>query len=278
MKERIVAKPPTDPKYNLHIQVPKGRRHTLKFTTTAEGNHETLLCSSDATEIMRGEFETTLFCGSEFYGTLRRNKMKDDYIIEDVVIYKGYNVAQLCYGEKLAIIYEFLTENKLEKLACSVPKMAIVNSDSDENAKYEVYSNLYTSLESPVDFVYNVKSQVDSSRVNQSRSDSSHNVNSDGYRIFVAIADYRQDVYKLYNMEPVESEFVDYAYIPDYTTSVLMNKYFRKIKENENLDCIEESDDDEDDGESNLIPGAVYQVKCKLHHRFKKWVPVEVIH
>ena len=35
-------------------------------------------------------------------------------------------------------------------------------------------------------------------------------------------------------------------YIPDYKTSVMLNKIFRKIRENDNLDYIEESDDEDD--------------------------------
>ena len=36
------------------------------------------------------------------------------------------------------------------------------------------------------------------------------------------------------------------ACIPDFTTSVKMNKLFRNIKENKNLDALEESDDEEE--------------------------------
>ena len=37
--------------------------------------------------------------------------------------------------------------------------------------------------------------------------------------------------------------------IPDYKTSVFMNDLFRTIKENKNLDLLEESDDEEDDND-----------------------------
>ena len=37
-----------------------------------------------------------------------------------------------------------------------------------------------------------------------------------------------------------------FTYIPDYKTSIFMNKLFRTIKENDNLDALEESDDEEE--------------------------------
>ena len=45
----------------------------------------------------------------------------------------------------------------------------------------------------------------------------------------------------LYNNK---EEYVDVALIPDFNTSVMMNKLFRNIKENSNLDALEESDDE----------------------------------
>jgi len=61
-----------------------------------------------------------------------------------------------------------------------------------------------------------------------------------------------------------------------------MNSLFRNIKENSNLDFIEESDDEEDfeniavdkyvDLEKTLI------MECIFHPKFKKWVPQRVLH
>ena len=48
-----------------------------------------------------------------------------------------------------------------------------------------------------------------------------------------------------------DSIYQGIAAIPDYKTSVLLNKVFRNIKENDNLDALEESDN-EDEFEKNL--------------------------
>ena len=65
--------------------------------------------------------------------------------------------------------------------------------------------------------------------------------------IFAVKADIQNDVYYLYtrNKENLYEKY-NIAAIPNYKTSVMMNNIFRKIKENINLDALEESDDEEE--------------------------------
>ena len=71
------------------------------------------------------------------------------------------------------------------------------------------------------------------------------------------------------------------AYIPDYKTSVLMNQLFRKIKENVNLDALEESDSEEEFENDKIDKFVQLNVQknmlCELHPKFKKWIPIKVI-
>ncbi len=60
----------------------------------------------------------------------------------------------------------------------------------------------------------------------------------------------------------------------------MMNKLFRNIKENENLDTLEESDDEEE-FENNNLDKFVYLEKsypllCKYNYKFKKWYPISL--
>ena len=60
-----------------------------------------------------------------------------------------------------------------------------------------------------------------------------------------------------------------------------MNRLFRNIRENENLDAIEESDDEDDfqnvredkyvDLEKTLL------IECQFHPKFRRWVPLRVV-
>ena len=59
-----------------------------------------------------------------------------------------------------------------------------------------------------------------------------------------------------------------------------MNKLFRNIKENQNLDALEESDD-EDEFENNKLDKYVYldrsiNMNCHFNYKFKKWMPVSI--
>jgi hypothetical protein len=93
--------------------------------------------------------------------------------------------------------------------------------------------------------------------------------------------DIQNDIYHLYCCnEKGEQIYHDVAYIPDYNTSLLMNRLFRKIKENENLDALEESDDEEEfenEKEDRFVYlDREYTMVCHYHYKFKKWVPLRI--
>ena len=72
-------------------------------------------------------------------------------------------------------------------------------------------------------------------------------------------------------------EVYDLALIDSYKTSLFMNKLFRKIKENANLDLLEESDDEEEFENVNIDRFVYldkhYLIECVYNNKFKKWVP-----
>jgi hypothetical protein len=98
------------------------------------------------------------------------------------------------------------------------------------------------------------------------------------YAMFLIKAQIGADIYNLY----IEDAYTPYgiAAITNYKTSVMMNKCFRKIKENDNLDLLEESDDEEDfenincDKYVDLFKSEI--VKCVYIPKFKKWKPVAI--
>ncbi len=99
--------------------------------------------------------------------------------------------------------------------------------------------------------------------------------------IFLITPDIKSDIYNLFVTKDGKTEFYDYAFIPDYDTSVNMNRLFRNIKENENLDTLEESDD-EGDFEDDRMDKYVYldrsyKMNCQFNYKFKKWVPVSIV-
>jgi hypothetical protein len=97
--------------------------------------------------------------------------------------------------------------------------------------------------------------------------------------LFWVMADIDYDVYYLYIRPDV---LFQYAFIPTYKTSILMNSLFRNIPENACLDKIEESEDEEDfeniqetkyvDLEKKLL------MECHFDPKFRRWIPLRPIY
>ena len=96
--------------------------------------------------------------------------------------------------------------------------------------------------------------------------------------IFRVKPDLQNDIYHLYCIENKILTYYDIAFIPDYITSVMMNKLFRNIKENQNLDALEESDDEDefqDERPDRFVDlTKEFNMKCKFNYKFKKWYPI----
>ena len=108
--------------------------------------------------------------------------------------------------------------------------------------------------------------------------------------IFYVKADIQDDTYYHYAEKNEEQQQYDnnqnkeekeVLYIPDFKTSVMMNKLFRTIKENDNLDYLEESDDEEEfeniSSDKYVDTNKVVKIKCVYYSKFKKWKPIEVV-
>ena len=98
---------------------------------------------------------------------------------------------------------------------------------------------------------------------------------------FQVMADIQYDIYHLYAFgKNNTSVYYGIAGIPTIKTSVYMNNLFRNIKENKNIDYIEESDDEDDfeniDHTKYVDLNKKITMECVFHNKFKKWVPVHV--
>jgi len=97
---------------------------------------------------------------------------------------------------------------------------------------------------------------------------------------YYVMADIMSDIYKLYT-DTDKKICIGIALISNYSLSVYMNSIFRNIKENTNLDFLEESDD-EDYFENNdpikyVNLTKCVKMECIFNEKFKKWVPNIII-
>ena len=100
--------------------------------------------------------------------------------------------------------------------------------------------------------------------------------------VFLVRADIQFDIYRLFAYGGNKAEvYYGVACIPNYKTSVMMNRLFRRIPENECLDAAEESESEEDF--ENVEPDKYVDLAKELlmefrfHSKWKKWVPVRVV-
>ena len=95
-------------------------------------------------------------------------------------------------------------------------------------------------------------------------------------RTFVIKPDVQNDIYYVLhgNDDPITDNTM-IAHIPNYKVSVMMNSIFRNIKENRNLDALEESDDEDEPDTYVLDANKCVRMTCIFNHRFKRWQPCE---
>ena len=100
---------------------------------------------------------------------------------------------------------------------------------------------------------------------------------------FIVRPNIQNDIYELFVMpsrgrEPV---FHNFAHIPSYKTSVMMNRLFRNIAENQSLDALEESEDEIEfentEPDKYVSLHKEYIMMCRFHKRFCRWVPFQVV-
>jgi len=116
---------------------------------------------------------------------------------------------------------------------------------------------------------------------NKNQFENSKNIKQHQNYVFLVKCNPEFDSYSLFGLNnKKQPHYFAKANIPDYKTSVMMNKIFRKIKENENLDLLEESDDEdefENIDENKYVDLEKSQLMyCSYLHKFKMWKPLSI--
>lgn len=213
--------------------------------------------------------------GTIFYGTIFYTNINKCFAIENIMFYCGNNITCTPWGEKWCIIESALSNNLQQfcdpKIILGIP---ILSCDVDDfkqkiaNSLYGIYKIEYRKF-NDINKSICTKVNIINENINTQLSQN----------VFLVKPTLQDDIYELYDTDK-NNDFVDIAHIPDYKTSVMMNSLFRTIKENNNLDALEESDNEEDFQNINddkfVSLETSYKMICVFNHKFKKWQPVEV--
>lgn len=286
--------------YDICRLIPSGRKCLLWFKMN-KGRPSAYIIYVDPRKKQLQEVENanitfskylTNNIGTLLYGTLTKQNEKSFFVMEDIKYFKGKNLQKTELLNKLEEFNELFSyyigvvdnfnynpENKktlnnktlnkktTNRLVCSITQMFSMETYNEEvisniNNYYQIFSIQYIKSNK----IY-VKRYNNKKRTQQ----------------FIIKPKVQNDIYDVYKKNQVTGniEYIDIAFIPDYKTSVMMNNYYRNIKENKCLDYLEESDDEEE-FENISETKYVYMdreclFECSFNKKFKKWVPIRYI-
>jgi len=269
----------------MYFLIPKGKKHLVWFTyfqdkkvcIFVEINPGTQKSISDM-YIVPQSFEKKMVLGTILFGTLFSMNDKFFFSTENIHYYRGKNIEHNNELFKLNLL-KHIFDNELKQTIITRSGICIglpIIESSFENAincakqlPYEIYSIQQRNFN-------------DNKHLYNSTLYKPSTVNEEENRIFVVKADIQNDVYHLHvKNKQNHLERYDVAAIPDYKTSVMMNKIFRKIKENANLDALEESDDDEefeDIREDRFVfLDKSVTMECCFQKKTNTYVPVQIV-
>jgi hypothetical protein len=264
---------------NVFVVIPKGKKALVWFTYWKGQNVCFVLTLNERGNICNVEnypvcFHSDLSLSTLLYGTLFdvNHFTCQNFTCENVYYYKGFSTGHYNYRNKLGIFKELFTyfikqvAYTTSFLIIGLPVMKMdfqeaINAAND--LPYHTYGIQMYYLHKPntSEGIYVIKQSTQ----------------HEAY--FNVKAMPNNDIYNLYCYNQDAKEY-GVAMIPSYKSSVMMNSLFRTIKENANLDLLEESDDEEEfqnNNENKFVDlNKCYSMKCVYLKRFRKWQPIEV--
>ena len=261
-------------------------------------------------KIINSCFSSSLCYGTLLFGTLFYHMNNPFFSIEDIYFYKSKDLTNYKFSYKFNVIVSMF-KSEIRQLSYNNSFVVfglpvVFNSDKDFSssilkATYKVNSVKYikhnehfvldfeTFIKEPIaneakctqeKRVYTEERNNNRSVNKQSANKQSANkqsTNKQPGNTFICKPDIQNDIYHLYSLT---NEYIGVAAIPDYKTSKMMNALFRTIKENDDLDALEESDDEEEFENCNsdkfVYLDRAFKMLCNYNYKFKKWVPIKI--
>lgn len=268
--------------FDVLVAIPEGIKCFIWFTHENNLNvcYTMELIENQITKLKREYacFNSELVFGTIMFGTKFKHNNTIFITIENIYYYKGSSVYNLKYKNKLKLLKNiFLKDIKQTSynnlfVIFGVPiiKTSYVDMMKEIDVlpykiKYLQYQHFEnTNINDIILTLYKKKYYIENVKINKKF-------------IFMVKPDLQYDIYHLY----IENnEYYDFAYIPDFKTSVMMNTIFRNIKENRNLDLLEESDNEDEFEDENVDKyvylNKQYNMECIYNEKFKKWAPIKI--
>jgi hypothetical protein len=286
--------------YDVCLAIPTGKKSFLWITET----NECYLVDKTGVYYTKTAIKTEGLCGTVFYGTV----LPQYFVLEDLYYYCGTTTATKNFKERLTLMLSALQtgfiyeETGMPEMFIVLPVMAAADNNSlykalywDALCKKTAYaahhiqyraSTLqlpYLNQTTPMEVV-ELPTAVDYYvHYTPCEKLSLKSMAALKEAVFFVQADIQDDVYHLfaYNGKARDKKtYVDIAFIATLKDSIFMNKLFRKIRENDNVELGETSDDE--DVFQDVRPDKyvdtkkTLKIKCKYLQKWRKWAPVAV--
>jgi hypothetical protein len=177
--------------------------------------------------------------------------------------------------------YNYYYKNKLILFSKILP--LIYNSNSfyiklpiileDINSLYKTIYNLNYNI-------FSISGYSETKYLGNYILNNNNNNNNKLLATFKITANISNDIYNLFILNNNKEIFYDLALIDTYKSSIFMNNLFRNIKENKNLDTLEESDSEEEfeniQNNKYVYLEKTYNIECLYNYKFKKWIPQKI--
>ena len=265
---------------DIYLLIPKGRKCFLWFKMYKNKPSCFLMTLNLRTKKItniqskKANFDSILCAGKGtiLYGTTFFVKENNCFNIENIFYFKGHNLTNYNQYHKFKCIDEMMklsiSQNKIleNQLTIGTP---IMSQNINElykqavNVPFVIYSIQHRLLFKNKTFLNLIYKNTQTL-----------------YKTFLIKATIINDIYNLYALDENDKlQRYKNSYIPDYKTSVFMNNHFRNIKENINLDALEESDSEEEFENMSIDKFVDLEkteiIKCVYNSKFNGWVPLE---
>ena len=254
--------------------IPKGNKCLIWFKKDNKNNIFSYLITLHKNKVIKSikkynicfhKHLTTGKNGTIIYGTFFNYNDLNLFTIEDIYYFMNTYINKKSWDYKLYIINELMnnyveqkyyTNNDIILGTVTILKLSEDIEEYIYNIPYNIYGIQY--INNNIQYI-----------------DKNIEFNSKILNIKPCI---QNDIYQCF-----DDNNNDYGilHIPDYKTSVMMNNIFRNIRENNNLDYLEESDDEDNFENINdnkyVNIDKVVKCKCIFNKKFKMWSPIEIL-
>lgn len=320
-ERRVYSKNQVPDIYDIVVAIPLARKCALWFTFSGRDYVCILLDkrSRDNMYDIRGivsieSSDYEIYFGTIVYGCYYEHRVQGNttmpyFVFEDMPLYKGQTTRAEWYRHRLTMFRESVDSISHTYLPLKLPVMWNRTSVRDGpempppcNIFYRVHHYQYRALAASVPAMMippgsmAVEDAPSSAQLQrQPQPQTAEHVykaylEKPYYRemnqthrtgVFFVTAALQNDVYYIENPKTNTKGQYEVAFVPDFNTSKMLNALFRNIKENKNLDAMEESDEEDEFQDTRVDRfvnlGKRIKMECIWNAKFRKWVPLRAI-